>query len=80
MQKKLDVWVKQEPEDFCENEEQLRWYRRNKIMVDLSNVPSDLQDLIYKEYESQAGKDRKHMMAYFMEHRLKNLLENITDF
>ena len=80
MQKKLDVWLKQEPEEFCETPEQLRYYRRNELMVNLSNVPTDLQDLIYNEYESQAGKDRKHLMSYFMEHRLKNLLENITDF
>lgn len=80
MQKKLDVWLKQDPKDFCENEDQLRYYERNKLMVDLSNVPTDLQDLIYNEYEQQAGKNRKMLMSYFMEHRLKNLLENITDF
>lgn len=79
MQKKLDIWLKQKPEEFLDSD-QLRYYERNRLMVDLSNVPVDLQDLIYNEYDQQANKDRKNLMSYFMEHRLKNLLENITDF
>jgi hypothetical protein len=77
--KKLDVWVNQKPEEFCD-ERMLRGYRRNQQLVDLTFIPQNVQDNILSEYEAQAGKDRKNLFNYFIEKKLKNLIESINEF
>lgn len=78
-QKKLDAWLKQKPEEFC-NEQMLQRWHRNKQLIDLDCVPKNIQEKILIEYESEAGKGRKKMFNYFMTHKLKHLMEVIGDF
>ena len=77
--KKLDVWVDQKPEEFCDGR-MLRGYRRNEQLVCLSFIPEDLRVKILDEYEAQAGKDRKNLFNYFIDKKLKNLIESINEF
>ena len=77
--KKLDVWVHKNPEEFCD-ERMLRGYRRNQQLVDLTFIPNELQKTIWAEYEAQAGKGRQHLFNYFIEKKLKNLIESINEF
>lgn len=77
--KKLDVWVNQNPEEFCD-ERMLRGYRRNQQLVDLTFIPQHIQDAILIEYAAQADKDRKNLFNYFIEKKLKNLIESINEF
>ena len=78
-QKKLDIWLTQEPEEFCEGDAtMLRKYYRNRSLIDLSEVPKHIRDLIYNEYNAQGGKNGKKLLNYFIEHRLKNLMNEIT--
>lgn len=77
--KKLDMWVNQKPEEFCD-ERMLRGYRRNQQLVDLTFIPNELQKNIWDEYEAQAGKGRQHLFNYFIEKKLKNLIESINEF
>ena len=79
LSKKLDAWVHMAPEEFCD-ERMLRGYRRNQQLVDLTFIPNDLQKTIWEEYEAQAGKDRKNLFNYFIEKKLKNLIESINEF
>ena len=79
LSKKLDAWVNQKPEEFCD-ERMLRGYRRNQQLVDLTFIPQNVQDNILTEYEAQAGKDRKNLFNYFIEKKLKNLIESINEF
>lgn len=78
-QKKLDAWLKQKPEEFC-NEQMLQRWHRNKQLIDLDCVPKNIQEKILIEYEGEAGKGRKKMFNYFMTHKLKHLMEVIGDF
>ncbi len=78
-QKKLDAWADKKPEDFCNGIMLQRWYR-NRQMIDLDFVPEDIQKQVLEVYESEAGKGRKKLFNYFIEHKLKNLLESIGDF
>lgn len=79
-QKKMDVWVDQEPEDFCDDV-QLKRYRLNEQLLDLSKIPDDIQDLIINKYISENNFfDRSKLMNYFMEKRLKLLMEDIGEF
>jgi hypothetical protein len=78
-QKKLDVWLNQEPEQFCD-ENMLRGYRRNQQLVDLSFIPDNIKQNVVNEYIQQENKGRGQLLNYFIEKRLKNLMENIQDF
>ena len=64
---------------FCDNE-MLRNLNRNKQLIDLSEVPESICINITKQFnETQVG-DRKRLLTYFVEHRLKNLTENLSEF
>jgi len=77
--KKIDIWVDQEPEKFC-NEEMLRNYKRNEHLVDLDCVPNNIIREIIKQYEEYIVPDRKRLLNYFIKNKLKLLTEHIGDF
>jgi len=77
--KKLETWVGLEPEDFC-SEEMMRNYQRNKTLIDLECIPSDLKDRILVEYEKPPKGERSKLLNYFIQKRLKNLMNDIGDF
>lgn len=77
--KKVENWVLNNPEDFCDNN-MLRNFKRNEQLIDLRQIPLTLTNNILKEYESQANKQRNKMFNYFVEHKLKNLIESIQEF
>lgn len=78
-QKKMDAWINMDPREFCD-ETMLRGYLRNQQLVDLNFIPENLRKQIVSEYEAQAGKNRSKLFNYFIEKRLKNLLESINEF
>lgn len=78
-QKKLDQWLDADPKEFCD-ENMLRGYLRNQQLVDLNFIPPDIKKEVLVQYEQQAGKGRDKLFNYFIERRLKLLLENINEF
>ena len=76
---KVAEWSQKRPEEYCDQIMIQRWYR-NQLLIDLDKVPETVSANIMSEYESQAGKDRKHIMNYFIKYRLKNMMEKINDF
>ena len=54
--------------------------QRNRLLIDLRNVPIDLRHNIVSEFALQADKPKSKMFGYFVKFRLKNLLEDIGDF
>lgn len=79
MQKKLDTWVSQNPEEFCDSK-MLRNYHRNKQLIDLSCTPAEVRERVLTQYTEQNGKDRKDLFNYFIDKKLKHLLESINEF
>lgn len=77
--KKLDSWLKKEPEQFCIGD-MLRNYKRNQQLVDLSFIPENIEAAILEEYNTQEYGNRSKLFNYFIKFKLKNLLENINDF
>ena len=57
-----------------------RNYNRNKMMVDLSMVPENIRTEVLNKYTNEQGKDKSKLFNYFIEHKLKLLMENIGDF
>jgi hypothetical protein len=77
--KKLDVWVTLEPKDFC-NEEMLRNWNRNNKLVNLDEIPNHIKDLTMEIYDSAKPPDRSKLFNYFMNNKLKGLMDSIGDF
>ena len=76
---KIIVWLNQEPTEFC-NEDMLRNYKRNELLIDLTQIPESLQKTIIDTYESVTAKTKQVFMNYMIANRLKNLLEVIDEF
>jgi len=79
-QKKLDEYLKKNPEEFCQTLTQLRNYKRNQQLIDLSKIPETVMESIMVEYNAQANKKAPELMNYFIQHKLKNLMEHINEY
>ena len=77
--KKLSVWNNMKPEDFC-NEKMLRGYKRNQQLIDLSFIPKDIFKEAINQFINYKCNDRSLMFNYFIDKKLKNLMEVIREF
>jgi len=62
------------------DEETLRRYHRNKMMIDLSQIPQKYQDIILSEYNKEKDIGRKELFNFFVKKKLKHLITDIQDF
>jgi len=77
--KKLESWIIQKPEEFCDSN-MLRGYKRNEQLIHLSFTPDSIRSAILENYKSQVGKPRDKLFNYFINNKLKNLMEHIREF
>ena len=77
--KKVELWIDQDPEDFC-NEEQLRNYHRNMKLIDLQYTPSNIVDQVGKQFNEVPKGKRSDLLNFFIERKLNNLIESIGEF
>ena len=77
--KKMELWRGKKPEEFC-NEAMLRNYHRNKTLVDLRETPESIRLNIITQYDIQEAGDRSQLWNYFIDNRLKNLMDVIDEF
>lgn len=75
--KRMDLYI-QGPEQM--DEETLRRYHRNKMMIDLSEIPQKYQDIILEEYNKDKEVGREQLFNFFVKKKLKHLLTDIQDF
>jgi hypothetical protein len=76
---KIINWMNQAPEEFC-NDEMMRNFKRNEMLIDLTKIPESLKTVILDTYETASGKSKQQFMNYMIANRLKNLLEVIDEF
>ena len=57
-----------------------RNYQRNEKLIDLRFTPSELSAEILKTYRSSPSGDRGKLLNYFIQKRLRNLTESISEF
>lgn len=62
------------------DEETNRRFHRNKMMIDLSEIPQKYQDQIMREYEQKEDVGREQLFNFFIDKKLKNLITDIQDF
>ena len=77
--KKVDAWFELDPDMYCDAE-MLRNYNRNKMLIDLDEVPESIRINITEQFETTVVGDRKRLLTYFINHRLKNLTESLSEF
>lgn len=79
--KKLQKWLRQDIDQICETEEQKRNYLRNKKLIDLSEIPTEISDQILIEFHKEKPTVTKtEMLNYFISKRLKLLIEHLDEF
>lgn len=77
--KRLESWIHQEPESFCDDN-MLRGYKRNQMLVDFDYIPMNIIEKIVKAYDDAIPASKTKMLNYFIEKRLKSLIETIDEF
>lgn len=67
--------------DFTSLPEEIqRNWNRNSMLIDLRCIPTNIREAVLREYESQADKPRDKMFNYFINHKMKMLMESISEF
>jgi len=55
-------------------------FTRNQVLIDLSHIPGDIKDKIINNYEEMKPASRTKMLNYFIDKKLKNLMDVIEEF
>jgi hypothetical protein len=66
--------------DKWESEEARVGFSRNATLIDLTNIPSELKDKIINTYDTVPVASRSGLLNYFIEKKLKNLMDVIEEF
>jgi 5'-3' exonuclease len=78
--KKFEEWINKSPEEFCITEVMLRGYKRNQMLVDLDFIPETIQSAIVSSYETTKAGNKQKMLNYFIDKKLRNLIECLDEF
>jgi len=55
-------------------------WKRNQTLIDLDFIPEQYESAILEAYQKEPKGKRSKLLNYFIEHRLKNLMEYIEEF
>ena len=76
--KKIEAWVNEVVPTF--NEEQQKNYERNRQLIDLNCIPKELESNINREFDNVEVATRDKILGYFINKKLKTLIESIDEF
>jgi len=76
--KRINSWVEEISMTFTEEEQ--RNYNRNRTLIDLSCIPQTLEDKINNEFLNVEVATRDKILGYFINKKLKTLIESIDEF
>ena len=74
----LDKLLKEETSDWPSDAQS--GFSRNQALIDLRLIPGDIKEKIINTYEETKPAGRSKLLNYFIEHKLKNLMEVIEEF
>lgn len=82
--KRVKEWVQiGDYKKFCETPDQIRQFERNRSCIDLSFIPSHIEEAILEEHSAQSSvvpRKRMNFYKYLMANQLRQHLENISLF
>jgi hypothetical protein len=73
----LDKYLKEDVNNYSETDKVN--YSRNATLIDLSLIPQEIKEKIINTYEETKPAKGK-LLNYFIENKLKNLMEVIEEF
>lgn len=66
--------------DACPDTETALRFKRNKRMIDLSQIPTEYKEKILEAYSEEKTIGREKLFNFFVMKKLKNLMSDIQDF
>ena len=79
MQKKMDIWYK-DKDQMPQDKEFIKNYERNKMLVSFEHIPVPVKENIINSYVSQPNKDKSKLLNFFIQNKMKNMMELIEEF
>ena len=76
--KKIEAWVNEVVPTF--NDVQQKNYERNRQLIDLNCIPKELESNINREFDNVEVATRDKILGYFINKKLKTLIESIDEF
>jgi 5'-3' exonuclease len=77
--KKIETWYKN-PEEMPQDAEFKKNYERNRKLISLDCIPKDIEENIINTFEGKPKKDKSKLLDFFVERKMKNMLEVIEEF
>jgi len=77
--KKLEVWYK-DATNMPQDDEFKNRFERNRKLVDFTCIPEEIKNSIINNYTGQPDKNKSMLLNFFIEHKMKNMLELIEEF
>lgn len=80
--KKLEAWQQIALDDFHNHVEAdvARNFQRNRYLIDFEYIPDTVRNNIVSAWTTQPRKDRGQLLNYFIEHKMKNMIEHLGEF
>ena len=76
--KRIESILAQEIDEL--DDEVKRNYQRNDKLINLDNIPEELEEKILDDFNVATSGDRSKLLNYFIQKRLKSLTEQIGEF
>ena len=77
--KKLEQWVN-DPSTMPNDVVFQRNFDRNKKIIDLTQIPKNIEEDIINNFTNYPIKDKSLILNYFIEHKMKLMIEHIEEF
>jgi hypothetical protein len=74
----LDKYLKEDVSEYSETDKTN--YSRNATLIDLTLIPKEIKEKIINTYDETKPASRQKLLNYFIEHKLKNLMDVIEEF
>ena len=78
--KNMDIWIHEPISNFCTTEAMMRGFKRNQTLIDFSYIPPEVVNRVLDTYNTVKVAPRSKLFPYFMEKRLRNLIDSLQDF
>ena len=78
-QKKIDIWFK-DFDEMPQDAEFKKNYERNKKLVSFDSIPESIKVNVINSYVDTPSKDKSKLLNFFVERKMKNMLEVIEEF
>jgi hypothetical protein len=76
---KMEKFLSESYDDWSDENAKIG-YSRNQTLIDLTFIPTEIRDKIINTYDETKPAAKGKILNYFIEHKLKNLMDVIEEF